>query len=97
MDVRDDTPIYFVETGDELPAQDTESYRYAMGKFLEWIESRGVTSPEEVNARHVREYVAQLVAADKKQHRLGSCAGSKNTSPHCAGARIGTDARLCLV
>lgn len=35
-------------------------YRYTAGKFLEWIEGRGVTSPLEVTARYVREYLAEL-------------------------------------
>jgi integrase/recombinase XerD len=37
-------------------------YKYTAGKFLEWIESRGVTSPDEVTARYVREYIAELVS-----------------------------------
>src|SRR5215216_7731208 len=37
-------------------------YRYTVGKFLEWIEPRGITSPEEVTARCVREYIAELVS-----------------------------------
>jgi len=36
-------------------------YKYTAGKFLEWIEGRGITSPEEVTARYVREYIAELV------------------------------------
>ena len=41
-------------------------YGYTAGKFLEWIEERGVTSPEKVAARYVREYIAELVAGRKK-------------------------------
>jgi site-specific recombinase XerD len=33
---------------------------------LEWIEGRGVTSSEEVTARAVREYIAELVSKGKK-------------------------------
>ena len=36
-----------------------EFYKYTVGKFLEWVESRGVTSPEEVTALYVRKYVAE--------------------------------------
>lgn len=41
-------------------------YKYTAGKFLEWIEPRGVTSPHEVTARQIREYIAELVANGKK-------------------------------
>jgi site-specific recombinase XerD len=41
-------------------------YKYTVGKFLEWIEQRGITSPEEVTARYVREYIAELVSKGKK-------------------------------
>jgi site-specific recombinase XerD len=41
-------------------------YRYTAGKFLEWIEQRGVTSPEQVTARYVREYIAELVSLGRK-------------------------------
>lgn len=43
-----------------------EFYKYTAGIFLAWIEPRGVTSPEEVTARHIREYIAQLVGSGKK-------------------------------
>ena len=42
-----------------------EFYKYTVGKFLEWIEQRGVTSPEQVIARYVREYIAELAAKGK--------------------------------
>ena len=35
-------------------------YRFTAGKFLEWIESQGVTDPQEVSARHVRQFLAEL-------------------------------------
>lgn len=35
-------------------------YRYTAGKFIEWIEQTGITSPQDVTARHVREYLAHL-------------------------------------
>ena len=37
-------------------------YRNTVGKFLEWNEQRGITSPEEVTARYIREYIAELSA-----------------------------------
>jgi integrase/recombinase XerD len=41
-------------------------YRYTAGKFLEWIEQRDVTAPHEVTARHVREYIAELIGRGRK-------------------------------
>jgi site-specific recombinase XerD len=41
-------------------------YRYTAGKFLEWSEARGITAPQEVTARYVREYIAELVSRGKK-------------------------------
>jgi integrase/recombinase XerD len=40
-------------------------YRYTAGTFLDALQARGVTSPQEITARHVREYLAQLVGAGK--------------------------------
>lgn len=40
-------------------------YRFTAGKFLEWIERQGLTGPEHVAARHVRQYLAQLAAAGR--------------------------------
>ena len=41
-------------------------YHFTVGKFLEWIEQHGVTRPEEVTARYVREHIAELVSRGKK-------------------------------
>ncbi len=35
-------------------------YQYTLGKFLKWIEDQGVISPDEVNARYVRAYLAEM-------------------------------------
>src|SRR5687767_14431472 len=40
-----------------------EFYKYTAGFFLAWIEPRGITSPHEVTARQIREYIAELVAS----------------------------------
>lgn len=42
-----------------------EFYKYTVGKFLEWVEERGVTTPDEITARYVREYIAELVSRGK--------------------------------
>ena len=36
-------------------------YRFTAGKFLEWIEGQGVAGPAEISARHVRQFLAELV------------------------------------
>src|ERR671922_1515085 len=46
-------------------------YRHTVGAFLTWLEERGVTTPEEVTARYVREFIAELAGkgrADKTLH-----------------------------
>ena len=47
-----------------------EFYRYTAGVFVEWIESQGVTDPEQVSARHVRQYLAQLIDKGRKDTTL---------------------------
>ncbi len=37
-------------------------YRFTAGKFLEWIEQQSITSPDQVTARHVRQFLADLAA-----------------------------------
>lgn len=46
-------------------------YRFTAGKFLEWIERQGLTAPDEVTARYVRQYLAGLAnlgRADTTMH-----------------------------
>lgn len=48
-----------------------EFYKHTAGVFLNWVESQGVTSPEQVDARLVRQYLAELAGrgkADKTLH-----------------------------
>lgn len=45
-----------------------EFYKYTAGAFLAWLEAQGVTSPAEVSARWVRQYLAQLAGADTTIH-----------------------------
>ena len=40
----------------------TSFYRFTAGKFLEWIEQQGLTSPEQITARHVRQLLAELTS-----------------------------------
>ena len=41
-------------------------YRFTAGKFLQWIESQGITDPAEISARHVRAFLAELVGRGLK-------------------------------
>lgn len=41
-------------------------YNFTAGFFLSWIEQRNVNAPEEVTARHVREYLATLIQRGRK-------------------------------
>src|SRR5687768_2096584 len=47
-----------------------EFYKYTAGVFLEWVEKQGITRPEEVTARYVRQYLSELVASGKKDTTL---------------------------
>jgi integrase/recombinase XerD len=47
-----------------------EFYKYTAGFFLSWCEDRNVTTPQEVTARQVREYLALLADAGKADTTL---------------------------
>jgi site-specific recombinase XerD len=40
-------------------------YNYTAGKFLEWLEGQSITEPAEVEARHVRAFLAKLIGEGK--------------------------------
>ncbi len=46
-------------------------YRFTAGMFLSWVEGQGITEPSQVDARLVRQYIAELASkgkADKTLH-----------------------------
>jgi len=45
-----------------------EFYKYTAGAFVFWLEAQGLTSPDEVSARHVRQHLAGLTGADTTIH-----------------------------
>jgi len=48
-----------------------EFYKYTAGAFLKWVEAQSVTNPDQVDARLVRQYLAELTGkgkADKTLH-----------------------------
>ena len=47
-----------------------EFYQYTAGVFLSWTEQNGVTDPNEVTARHVRQYLALLRDEKRKDTTL---------------------------
>ena len=56
-----------------------EFYKYTVGVFLAWIEQQSVTAPEQVTARYVRQYIADL-----------SDRGNKDTTLHAHARAIRT-------
>ena len=45
-------------------------YKHTAGVFLHWVEEQSVTSPEQVNARLVRQYLAELATKGKSDKTL---------------------------
>lgn len=45
-------------------------YKYTAGKFVAWVQERGITSPAEVQARHVREYLAFMAGLGRADNTL---------------------------
>ncbi len=42
----------------QCSAATLKNYQWVLGKFIDWLESQGVTTPQEVTARYVRQYLA---------------------------------------
>jgi integrase/recombinase XerD len=40
-----------------------EFYYYAAGGFVSWLDQNGITEPSQITARHVREYLANMVGS----------------------------------
>ena len=45
-------------------------YQFTAGSFVLWIASQGVTDPQQVTARHVRQYLAMLIDQGRKDTTL---------------------------
>ena len=45
-------------------------YTRTAGVFLSWCEGQGITDPQQVTARHVRQYIAELAARGKQDTTL---------------------------
>lgn len=56
-----------------------EFYRYTTGAFLKWAEGQNVTTPDQVDARLVRYYLADLVSRGKSDKTLNAHARAIRT------------------
>jgi integrase/recombinase XerD len=56
-----------------------EFYRYTAGKFLSWLDKQGITEPQEVTARHVREYLAMITGEGKADKTINANARAIRT------------------
>ncbi len=54
----------------QCSAATLDFYKYTAGKFLLWLEQCGITSPHEIHARHVREFLAQLTGNGKSDNTV---------------------------
>ena len=56
-------------------------YRFTCGQFVKWLEGQGVTRPDEITARHVRAYLAELAARHLSDRTVFDHAGGIWTMP----------------
>lgn len=42
----------------QCTARTLANYQWTLGKFIAWLENQGITSPDQITARHVRQYLA---------------------------------------
>jgi site-specific recombinase XerD len=54
-----------------------EFYIHTAGKFLSWLERQGMTSPQEVTARYVRQYLAELADLGRADNTIRDHARAK--------------------
>lgn len=54
-------------------------YTYTAGKFISWLESQSVNSPAEIDARHVRAYLAKLIGEGKASSTVNDHARAVKT------------------
>ena len=44
----------------QCSAKTLKTYQSILGKFVRWVESQGITAPDQLTARHVRAFMAEL-------------------------------------
>jgi site-specific recombinase XerD len=57
-------------------------YNSTAGKFLEWLEGQSISAPSEVEARHVRAFLAKLIGGDKSSWTVNDDARAIRTFLH---------------
>ena len=57
-------------------------YTFTAGKFLSWLETQSITQPAEVEARHVRAFLAELSADGKSDWTINDNARAIRTLLH---------------
>jgi site-specific recombinase XerD len=45
-----------------------EWYRHTAGVFLAWCEQQGITSTDQIKAKHIRQYIAEMASSGKKDN-----------------------------
>ena len=45
-------------------------YRYSCGPFVKWLEDQGITRPDEISARHIRAYLAELAGRGRSDRTV---------------------------
>ena len=56
-----------------------EFYKHTAGKFLSWLEGQSVNHPHEVEARHIRAYLAELISVGKSDWTVNDNARAVRT------------------
>lgn len=56
-----------------------EFYKFTAGRFIGWLADNGVTSPQDVTARYIREYLAMLAGDGKSDNTLNANARAIRT------------------
>jgi site-specific recombinase XerD len=54
-------------------------YKFTTGLFIQWLEGQGIAKPEEIQPRHVREYLAYLAGKGKSDRTIADHAGGIRT------------------
>jgi integrase/recombinase XerD len=54
-------------------------YQFTTGRFVQWLQGQGITSAAEVEARHVRSYLAELAGEGKADRTIADHAGGIRT------------------
>jgi len=71
VDLQDAYTDFILSRQAMLCTEETISYyRYSCGPFMKWLESQGITRPDEISARHVREYLAMLAGSGRSDRTV---------------------------